>query len=1035
MRVYRPWTSKHWCDSVVEPQWPFAYSKYQNQLLEFKGRVNSNIQDVRHKCSIAGVQSKCHICEPIKCGRYEIQTNVSITQEVGWQGQIHVDGDTVNGEVWTKSHVGLTSESDFSDTCEYQLQGVEWKDLSKNIPTVSDTPWAIDGRHRNDFGSAKHICVMMSGGYCISPYAKDYSQCTVRCWGYDQTGEIKERSHTGKLDASKLPRNYPHKKHGLEEWPRAGDYGATDSWERERNAHHAQGYVDTMAGTGQAGHTNGAANVAQFNGPQDVAVDDQRNVYVADTGNNCIRKITPDGTVSTYAGVCGGPPGYNDGSAATATFSAPMGVSVYYDWRNSFRYKGCYNDKTTDRDLPAVKLSDRYMTPTMCWRHCWEYKYFGVQRGTECWCGNSYGKHGEADLHKCDTPCGSYAGTPEDPPWGSQAWGDEAPPAADNYLPPGQDSFHGGGTNQWLRTDRGKCGGHTISSVYENRKGAKELQIFVADTGNHRIRLIRDGKVECFAGRCGTGQFSSAKTKHRASPQPGYADGTGDIARFHTPMGVAVDSNGTVFVADTYNYLVRMINYEGVVHTLAGSTEVAEVTVDGQPQPGCPPPCLKGVPGSRDGDLTTAQFAFPADVTVGLDNTVVVADNMKIRSVTYSRYAMLNQTGEPHHNIWMPGNLQDAPFDPANPHLYGGSSTFGDNGKNGSSKYGQNAQGYAESQRPRPPWMYAGFPGTVGVDFSTGRFASSNARNKQTHVGAHWIDLNDSDRRHSTLVGRHSDFTAQVGAGYGHVGIGDGSSTIQGVQSTDRVVTLAGELEPGRRDGKGQESSFNKPEGVAMDVEGKIYVSGTVSCKIRRISSAEQTAHKIGCDTLATEIIRPSGCASYNPPTDALDFTATPAYGNHYLRYDEREYKHSTDPTQTVHTHRGVHEDGNSIDRNPIGKLHEYDLYGRRIYNCQGTPPVDTLEKGELVEDMHDKRIYEESAFPENYDLQMSTTHGHGGPNHPAIMEIKEDTMDGTTIKVHCPSKCHTKLSTSPAHVFGTGTYADYSSVCLSAIH
>ena len=55
MRLYRPWTSKHWCDSVVEPQWPFAYSKFPQQHLERKGRVNSNIQDMRHKCAPAGV--------------------------------------------------------------------------------------------------------------------------------------------------------------------------------------------------------------------------------------------------------------------------------------------------------------------------------------------------------------------------------------------------------------------------------------------------------------------------------------------------------------------------------------------------------------------------------------------------------------------------------------------------------------------------------------------------------------------------------------------------------------------------------------------------------------------------------------------------------------------------------------------------------------------------------------------------------------------------------------------------------------------
>ena len=60
-----------------------------------------------------------------------------------------------------------------------------------------------------------------------------------------------------------------------------------------------------------------------------------------------------------------------------------------------------------DRDLPAVKLSDRYMTPTMCWRHCWEYKYFGVQMGgTGCFCGDSFGSQGKAsDDTDCNVRC------------------------------------------------------------------------------------------------------------------------------------------------------------------------------------------------------------------------------------------------------------------------------------------------------------------------------------------------------------------------------------------------------------------------------------------------------------------------------------------------------------------------------------------------------------------------------------------------------------------------------------------------------
>jgi hypothetical protein len=181
-----------------------------------------------------------------------------------------------------------------------------------------------------------------------------------------------------------------------------------------------------------------------------------------------------------------------------------------------------------------------------------------------------------------------------------------------------------------------------------------------------------------------------------------------------------------------------------------------------------------------------------------------------------------------------------------------------------------------------------------------------------------------------------------------------------------------------------------------MDLDGRIYVSGTGTCRIRRITSAAHTAHAARCDEPASEMWRPSGCSSYNPPTDQLDFTATPGCGNIYLRNDERAKK---------------------------GALSEYDIYGRRVYNCQGTPPPDRLVTGPLVIDMQDKSIYEKSAFPENYQLIFTPATG--------ITEIKEDTGDGSTIKVMCPAGC----VPAGANVHGNWAYTDSSSVCLAARH
>nr|WP_229521295.1 gluconolaconase [Massilia sp. IC2-477] len=122
--------------------------------------------------------------------------------------------------------------------------------------------------------------------------------------------------------------------------------------------------------------------------------------------------------------------------------------------------------------------------------------------------------------------------------------------------------------------------------------------MFVADTGNHAIRKItKDGAVTTIAGD-GT---------------PGDTDGIGRAARFHGPVGIAVDDTGVVYVADTYNDRIRRIGRDGSVTTIAGGAK----------------------PGNADSVGAAASFDTPSALAVTTNGTLYVADtgNNAIRRI------------------------------------------------------------------------------------------------------------------------------------------------------------------------------------------------------------------------------------------------------------------------------------------------------------------------------------------------------------------------------------------------------------------
>ncbi|OHE81629.1 MAG: hypothetical protein A3G75_03185, partial [Verrucomicrobia bacterium RIFCSPLOWO2_12_FULL_64_8] len=590
----------------------------------------------------------------------------------------------------------------------------------------------------------------------------------------------------------------------------------------------ADGTVSTFAGSaGQIGSADGTGGQARFFYPNGVALDAAGNLYVTDTGNNTVRKITPAGVVSTLAGLAG-TSGFTDGQGGAARFTLPTGLTV--DGQGN------------------VIVSDS---------------------------GNN--------LIRKVTPAGAVttvAGTGMTPNTGSQ----DGTGSGANFNSPRNLALDSSGniyvadsTNHVIRriTPAGVvttfAGAAGVSGAADGTGTAAEFafpydvaldsagNLFVADSGNHTIRKITPaGAVTTFAGTAATS---------------GSTDGTGAAARFNRPSGLAIDSGGNVYVADTGNYTIRKITPAGAVTTFAGTV---------------------GRPGGIDATGTAATFYSPADVAIDSAGNLFVADSgaALIRKITPAAVVTtfagtvavvgsINGTGTAARFNGPSGIAVDG-----SGNVYVAESGNSDIRKITSAGVvttlagTAGLRGYLDATGGNA--RFRG-PTGVAVDGSGNLVVADNLNNLIRKVAADGtvttLAGSPGNAGYANGSGSTARFNLPVGLRFdrqGNLYLADsGNNAIRKINPSGVVTTFGGSATDSSntyRDGLTNVARFNRPNDVAVDAGGNVFVADSGNSLIRKIAPDGLVSTVAGSVGLADMVDGTGAAARFNHPTGiALD--------------------------------------------------------------------------------------------------------------------------------------------------------------------
>ncbi|MEW5848412.1 MAG: SMP-30/gluconolactonase/LRE family protein [Myxococcota bacterium] len=328
------------------------------------------------------------------------------------------------------------------------------------------------------------------------------------------------------------------------------------------------GEVTTILGATTPGEADGDATVARFEVPYGLFAEPGGTLLLADKDNHIIRRITlvPSPSVTTLAGTADNV-GSRDGTGSVARFRFPRGITALDDGQVLIG----------DTENHAVRLMDRNNGVTT----------LAGAAGQPGWVD------GTGDQARFNAPRGFLQA-----PNGTIYLAD-----SDNHVIRTVDLQGNVATFLGLPPNIGSANGPAAEARF-NAPGDVEADavgnLYVSDTENHTLRRISpDGVVSLLAGSPG---------------EADAVDGPAADARFNLPAGLALASDGTLYVVESGNHTVRALSAEGVVRTVAGTA---------------------GTAGSADGVGSAALFDAPQGIAVDAAGTLFVADtgNHTIRAI------------------------------------------------------------------------------------------------------------------------------------------------------------------------------------------------------------------------------------------------------------------------------------------------------------------------------------------------------------------------------------------------------------------